>query len=59
MEYRGYDSAGVATITPMGDIDAVKAAGRIDRLQEMLARSASRPDRDRSYAMATTGQPTT
>jgi glucosamine--fructose-6-phosphate aminotransferase (isomerizing) len=36
LEYRGYDSAGVATITPMGDIVVVKAAGRIDHLQEML-----------------------
>ena len=37
LEYRGYDSAGVATIDPSGDIEVIKAAGRIDRLQGMLA----------------------
>ncbi|HEX4148936.1 MAG TPA: class II glutamine amidotransferase, partial [Pirellulales bacterium] len=38
LEYRGYDSAGVATITSQGRFAIVKAAGRIDRLGELLAR---------------------
>jgi glucosamine--fructose-6-phosphate aminotransferase (isomerizing) len=37
LEYRGYDSAGVATTTPSGDIAVVKAAGRIERLKNRLA----------------------
>ncbi len=36
LEYRGYDSAGVATITPDGELAVVKAAGRIDRLEARL-----------------------
>jgi glucosamine--fructose-6-phosphate aminotransferase (isomerizing) len=38
LEYRGYDSAGVATITSDGRFALAKAAGRIDRLSELLAR---------------------
>ncbi len=37
LEYRGYDSAGVATITPEGQFAIVKSAGRIDRLEARLA----------------------
>ncbi|MBN1394769.1 MAG: glutamine--fructose-6-phosphate transaminase (isomerizing) [Pirellulales bacterium] len=37
LEYRGYDSAGVATITPDGQIALVKAAGRINQLEQLLA----------------------
>ena len=36
LEYRGYDSAGVATITPDDGLAVVKTAGRIDRLREQL-----------------------
>ena len=32
LEYRGYDSAGVATISTSGSLLIVKTAGRIDRL---------------------------
>ena len=42
LEYRGYDSSGVATITPEGRFGVSKAAGRIDRLCERLARSPAR-----------------
>ena len=38
LEYRGYDSAGVATITPEGQFAVVKTAGRIDRLEALLGR---------------------
>ena len=37
LEYRGYDSSGVATITPEGQFAVVKTAGRIDRLEALLA----------------------
>ncbi|MFZ1933565.1 MAG: glutamine--fructose-6-phosphate transaminase (isomerizing) [Thermoguttaceae bacterium] len=40
LEYRGYDSSGVAAVTPAGDLAVVKTAGRIDRLEALLA---SRP----------------
>src|SRR5689334_3343343 len=36
LEYRGYDSSGVVTIDAAGELDVVKAAGRIDTLAEML-----------------------
>jgi glucosamine--fructose-6-phosphate aminotransferase (isomerizing) len=37
LEYRGYDSSGVVTITPQGNFALVKAAGRIDLLETKLA----------------------
>jgi len=37
LEYRGYDSTGVAVISPMGEISMTKAAGRLDRLKDRLA----------------------
>ena len=37
LEYRGYDSAGVATITADGRLTLCKSAGRIDRLEACLA----------------------
>jgi glutamine---fructose-6-phosphate transaminase (isomerizing) len=37
LEYRGYDSAGVATIAASGQISVTKAAGRIDDLSARLA----------------------
>ena len=37
LEYRGYDSSGVVTITPQGRFALVKTAGRIDRLEQKLA----------------------
>ncbi len=38
LEYRGYDSSGVATINPSGELAVVKTAGRIDRLESLLAK---------------------
>lgn len=38
LEYRGYDSAGVAVIGPEGQIQVVKTAGRIAALEELLAK---------------------
>ncbi len=37
LEYRGYDSAGVATITPDGQFALVKTTGRISQLENRLA----------------------
>ncbi|MBN1853041.1 MAG: glutamine--fructose-6-phosphate transaminase (isomerizing), partial [Pirellulales bacterium] len=39
LEYRGYDSAGIATLTPHGDIAVTKTVGRIDDLQAVLSES--------------------
>ena len=39
LEYRGYDSSGVATVTPDGRLAVTKAAGRLDRLAEKLAKT--------------------
>jgi glucosamine--fructose-6-phosphate aminotransferase (isomerizing) len=37
LEYRGYDSAGVAVIGPGGDLQVAKKAGRIENLDKELA----------------------
>ena len=37
LEYRGYDSAGVAVIDSAGRLGVCKTAGRIDRLEERLS----------------------
>src|SRR4051794_3553413 len=37
LEYRGYDSAGVATLSADGQFDVVKAVGRIDALATKMA----------------------
>ena len=42
LEYRGYDSAGVATIPPEGGLEVTKTAGRIQQLQARLAESPAR-----------------
>jgi glutamine---fructose-6-phosphate transaminase (isomerizing) len=38
LEYRGYDSAGVATLTPQGDLGVSKSVGRIAALSGQLER---------------------
>src|SRR5438105_4548911 len=37
LEYRGYDSAGVAVISPSGELQVRKAVGKLDRLEESLS----------------------
>jgi glutamine---fructose-6-phosphate transaminase (isomerizing) len=37
LEYRGYDSAGAATITPNGRLAIAKSVGRIDSLERQIA----------------------
>ncbi len=39
LEYRGYDSSGLAVLSPPAGMGVVKAAGRIDQLQARLAGS--------------------
>jgi glucosamine--fructose-6-phosphate aminotransferase (isomerizing) len=39
LEYRGYDSSGVATIDTPGHIEVAKLAGRLDRLKRHLSSS--------------------
>src|SRR5437667_3510621 len=41
LEYRGYDSSGVCTITPDGHLALTKAAGRIDELAARLKKKPS------------------
>jgi glucosamine--fructose-6-phosphate aminotransferase (isomerizing) len=41
LEYRGYDSSGVATITPSGGLVVTRTVGRIDNLEARLAASPS------------------
>ena len=36
LEYRGYDSAGIAVIDSAGDLHAEKKAGKLARLRERL-----------------------
>ncbi len=38
LEYRGYDSAGIVTVPRAGQLEVVKAVGRIDLLAEKLQR---------------------
>ena len=40
LEYRGYDSAGIATITN-GNIDEKKCTGRVDNLEKILFKNSS------------------
>ncbi len=40
LEYRGYDSAGVAVISPVGNLEVRKAVGKLDRLAETLSHDA-------------------
>jgi len=42
LEYRGYDSSGVATIGPDGELAVRKTAGRIDRLEALLSKNPAR-----------------
>ena len=39
LEYRGYDSSGVALVTPERHLTVCKSAGRIDRLEASLAKT--------------------
>ena len=36
LEYRGYDSAGIAVVSRAGELEVRKAVGKLDRLSERL-----------------------
>jgi len=42
LEYRGYDSAGIALVTPDGELFVEKRAGKLDRLRAALAEGTPR-----------------
>ena len=39
LEYRGYDSAGLATISDSGDVTLIKAKGKIENLEKKLSQN--------------------
>jgi glutamine---fructose-6-phosphate transaminase (isomerizing) len=39
LEYRGYDSAGIAVVTPEGKLEVRRAPGKLRNLEEVLAKS--------------------
>jgi glucosamine--fructose-6-phosphate aminotransferase (isomerizing) len=41
LEYRGYDSSGICTMTPSGSLAITKSAGRIDQLASRLKKAPS------------------
>ena len=52
LEYRGYDSSGVALVTPQRHLTVCKSAGRIDRREASLAGSLTAgPNRHRSHPL--------
>ena len=55
LEYRGYDSAGIATLTPSGEMTSREAVGRINQLAEALA---ERRHWGRSASATPAGRPT-
>ena len=40
LEYRGYDSAGIATMSPQGDVSITRAVGRINALASEMTESS-------------------
>ena len=52
LEYRGYDSAGVATIVDSGKLEIRRAKGKLENLAPPAGRLApARPYRNRAHAM--------
>ena len=50
LEYRGYDSAGVALINEQGQLNIYKAKGKVSELEAFCADKDTR-DRYRAYAL--------
>ena len=52
LEYRGYDSAGIATLTSSGSMEIRRAVGKLGNLRHLIDRVADRRShRHRPYAM--------
>ena len=52
LEYRGYDSAGIALVDEEGDLFVEKKAGKLANLQDAIARpDAARDDRPRAHPL--------
>ncbi len=58
LEYRGYDSAGVAVIDRDGVLQVAKKAGRIENLEKELERPADqRDERHRAHSVGNSRRP--
>ena len=55
LEYRGYDSAGIATLTD-GDINEVKCEGRVDALEKDITKELFNNRIFRFISLGSTGR---
>ncbi len=52
LEYRGYDSAGIAVVTPEGKLELRRAPGKLRNLEEVIHKIADRRNlRHRPHAL--------
>ena len=51
LEYRGYDSAGIAVLAPNGCLDLRRASGKLRNLEEAIRLTPSRQLRHRAHAL--------
>jgi len=51
LEYRGYDSAGVALLTPDGRLDRRRAQGKVQQLADNIAQPHHRLPRHLAHAL--------
>ena len=51
LEYRGYDSAGVALLTSSGDLEVVRSSGRVAALERSCAEGGFRDNSESRYVL--------
>ena len=51
LEYRGYDSAGIAVVTQDGKMEIRRAPGKLRNLEEVIAAGAQRVDQSHERAV--------